>query len=92
MLTYTIHLADREADKLRFTDQEAAEMAALGFRFAEFRPETGVYRLSHAYRTLQHLERGTLTFEQAPEAPRKKPAPAPADGAAFEPGPASARR
>jgi len=30
MLTYTIHLLDRSADKPEFTDQEAGEMVALG--------------------------------------------------------------
>ncbi len=63
MLTYTIALGDRSADRPPLTDREASDMAVLGFRFAEFRPETGRYRLSPNYRTLHNLDRGTLTFE-----------------------------
>ena len=63
MLTYTIALGERSADRPPLTDREAADMAMLGFRFAEFRPETGRYRLSPNYRTLHNLDRGTLTFE-----------------------------
>jgi len=63
MLTYTIALGGRSADRPTLTDREAAEMAMLGFRFAEFRPESGRYRLSPSYRTLHNLDRGTLTFE-----------------------------
>ena len=81
MLTYTIALGERSADRPPLTDREAADMAMLGFRFAEFRPETGRYRLSPNYRTLHNLDRGTLTFEQSesqsgPVAPRM-PAPEP---------------
>ena len=63
MPTYTIALGQRSADRPPLTDREAADMAMLGFRFAEFRPETGRYRLSPNYRTLHNLDRGTLTFE-----------------------------
>ncbi len=65
MLTYTIALGERSADRPPLTDSEASDMAMLGFRFAEFRPEAGRYRLSPNYRTLHNLDRGTLTFQQS---------------------------
>ena len=66
-------------------------MARLGFRFAEFRPETGEYRLSPSYRTLQNFDRGTLTFQQSEVEARKfSPAKPAADAALFEPAPAGA--
>ena len=65
-------------------------MARLGFRFAEYRPETGEYRLSPSYRTLQNFDRGTLTFQQSAVESRKVPAAKPtADAALFEPAPAA---
>ena len=88
MLTYTIALGDRSADRPPLTDLEAGEMAMLGFRFAEFRPETGRYRLSPNYRTLHNLDRGTLTFEALASAtsasdagptPHRTPDPGPLD-------------
>jgi hypothetical protein len=93
MLTYTIPLGDRSADKPEFSDAEAGDMARLGFRFSEFRPETGRYRLSPGYRTLHNLDRGTLTFQQADE-PRRAVSPAgpAADTASFEPAPVPATR
>lgn len=94
MLTYTITLGARSADRPPLTDREAADMAMLGFRFAEFRPETGRYRLSPNYRTLHNLDRGTLTFEAlesavpvAPRPPAAEPGPldlAPVAGAAGQ--------
>lgn len=44
-------LGDRSADEPSLTDREAGEMAELGFRFSEFRPETGLYRLALSDRT-----------------------------------------
>ena len=90
MLTYTIALGDRSADRPEFSDLEAGDMARLGFRFSEFRPETGRYRLSPGYRTLHNLDRGTLTFQQSDE-PRRTVSPArpPTDAASFEPAPAA---
>ena len=82
MLTYTIALGERSADRPPLSDQEAADMARLGFRFAEFRPESGGYRLSPSYRTLHNLDRGTLTFQQAESDTRPVVRPSPA-----EPGP-----
>lgn len=87
MLTYTIALGARSADKPLFSDVEAGEMAQLGFRFAEFRPETGLYRLSPSYRTLHNLDRGTLTFQQAESETRRLPSPPPTDLAPTELGP-----
>lgn len=97
MLTYTIALGHRSADAPKLSDSEADAMARLGFRFAEFRPETGEYRLSPSYRTLQNFDRGTLTFQQSAAEARKVPAgtapsrPA-ADAALFEPAPATTAR
>ena len=94
MLTYTIPLGDRSADKPPLTDLEAGDMARLGFRFSEFRPETGGYRLSPGYRTLHNLDRGTLTFQQSESDSRRLPpitAPPSTDAASFEPAPASAK-
>ncbi len=62
MLTFTILLGDRSADRPELSLAEASEMASIGFRFAEFRPETGKFRLSPAYRTLHNLDRGTLSL------------------------------
>ena len=92
MLTYTIALGDRSADLTPLTDREAGEMAQLGFRFSEFRPETGRYRLSPGYRTLHNLDRATLTFEQSGSEPRRAPLPTrlPDDAASFEPAPTKA--
>lgn len=91
MLSYTIALGDRSADRPALSDLEAGEMAQLGFRFSEFRPESGRYRLSPGYRTLQNLDRGTLTYQQSEtEARRAAPPVAPTDAAAFEPAPAVA--
>lgn len=85
MLTYTIALGDRSADTPDLSDHEAADMARLGFRFAEFRPEGGRYRLSPSYRTLQNFDRGTLTFQQAESEARKLPPAKPTtDDALFE--------
>jgi hypothetical protein len=36
MLSYTIELKDRSADKPRISREEAAAMAAVGFRFSIF--------------------------------------------------------
>ena len=47
-------------------------MAALGFRFTEYRPETGRFRLAPAFRTWHNLDRGTLTFLQ--DEPAARPA------------------
>lgn len=89
MLTYTIVLGDRSADKPPLTDREAGDMAQLGFRFSEFRPETSLYRLSPSYRTLHNLDRGTLTIQQAESEGRPLRVTPPADAAAFELAPAS---
>lgn len=88
MLTYTIVLRDRSADAPQLSDAEAGDMAQLGFRFSEFRPETGRYRLNPAYRTLHNLDRGTLTFQQGDAEHRRATAPKPPlDTASFEPAP-----
>ena len=88
MLTYTIALGDRSADTPPLTDLEAGEMAQLGFRFSEFRPETGRYRLSPGYRTLHNLDRGTLTMQQSETDTRRiTPTAPPSDTASFEPAP-----
>lgn len=72
MPSYTIHLFDRDADRPELAPEEAGEMAALGFRFTEYRPETGRFRLAPAFRTWHNLDRGTLTFLQ--DEPAARPA------------------
>jgi hypothetical protein len=57
---------DHDADKPKLSESEAADMGALGVRFAEFTPEASRYRLSIPYRTLHNLDRQTLTFTQEP--------------------------
>lgn len=65
MATYTTLVRDRDAERPELTrEEEAEEMAALGFRFAEFEPEEGRFRLSLPYKTAENLDRGTLTFMQ----------------------------
>jgi hypothetical protein len=94
MLTFTILLGDRSADRPELSLAEASEMASIGFRFAEFRPETGKFRLSPAYRTLHNLDRGTLTFMAEPgerHASVSRREPAPPGGDAFELRPAATR-
>lgn len=93
MLTYTIALGDRSADTPPLTDLEAGEMAQLGFRFSEFRPETGRYRLSPGYRTLHNLDRGTLTMQQSETEGRHiVSSTPPPDAESFEPAPAEPAR
>jgi hypothetical protein len=64
MVTYTTLVRDRDAERPELTREEAEEMAALGFRFAEFELEEGRFRLSLPYKTAENLDRGTLTFVQ----------------------------
>ena len=86
MLTYTIPLGTRDADHPALSPAEAGEMAQLGFRFSEFRHETGRYRLSPGYKTWHNLDRGTLTFLQdAAATPRPVRATAAASDATADP-------
>lgn len=64
MVSYTIKIEDRELEALKLTREEAADMEAGGFRFAEFNLEQGRFRLSLPYQTVRELNRGTLTFMQ----------------------------
>lgn len=88
MLTFTIALGARDADRPDLSAEEAVAMAGLGFRFSEFRHETGRYRLSPAYKTWHNLDRGTLTFlqdESARSVRESKPTPAAAGAAGADP-------
>ena len=71
MPTYTIALATRSADRPTLSDSEAADMATLGFRFAEFTPEASRYRLSIPYRTLHTSERRGAAEGSGACAPRR---------------------
>ena len=46
MPTFTTELANRTTRELPLTLAEASQMAEAGFRFAEFDPEYGRFRLS----------------------------------------------
>jgi hypothetical protein len=64
MVSFAVKLEGRDPTKPRLRREEAVEMAALGFRFAEFDEQTERFRLSLPYKTAQNLERGVLTFMQ----------------------------
>ena len=49
MPTFTTELANRTTRELPLTLAEASQMAEAGFRFAEFEPEYGRFRLSKPY-------------------------------------------
>lgn len=64
MPTFTTELANRTARELPLTLAEASQMAEAGFKFAEFEPEYGRYRLSKPYELVMIPERNTLTIRQ----------------------------
>jgi hypothetical protein len=64
MKTFTILADQRDFRKTRFTAAQAAEMAARGFRFSIFRPQTGEFALSLPYQVADDRDRGTLTYMQ----------------------------
>ncbi|UXN69891.1 hypothetical protein N8A98_22230 [Devosia neptuniae] len=64
MRTYMTMLGKRDPNNLELTKEEAADLMAAGFRFAEYSEEGGKFRLSAPYRIAQNLDRGTLTIMQ----------------------------
>lgn len=64
MPTFTTELANRTSRELPLTLAEASQMAEAGFKFAEFEPEYGRYRLSKPYELVMIPERNTLTIRQ----------------------------
>ncbi len=64
MPTFTTELANRSTRELPLTLAEASQMAEAGFKFAEFEPEYGRYRLSKPYELVMIPERNTLTIRQ----------------------------
>ena len=64
MLTFTTELADRNSRELPLTLAEASQMAEAGFKFAEFEPEYGRYRLSKPYELVIIRDTNTLTIRQ----------------------------
>lgn len=64
MRTYTTVLGKRDLQQLELTREEARDLEAAGFRFAEYSEEASRFRLSAPYKIAQNLDRGTLTIMQ----------------------------
>ena len=64
MPSFTTELADRNRKELSLTLAEASQMAEAGFKFAEFEPEYGRYRLSRPYELVIIRDTNTLTIRQ----------------------------
>ena len=64
MLTFTTELANRNTRELPLTLAEASQMAEVGFKFAEFEPEYGRYRLSKPYELVIIRDTNSLTIRQ----------------------------
>ncbi|MDB5506084.1 MAG: hypothetical protein JWR75_722 [Devosia sp.] len=64
MLTFTTELAGRTRRELPLTLKEASEMAAVGFRFAEFNLEQQRFRLSQPFEVLLVPDNNRLTISQ----------------------------
>jgi hypothetical protein len=64
MATYTTLIAGRNPDKFELKSEEASDMLAAGFKFAEFNSEQGRFRISVPCRIAHNLTRDTLTIEQ----------------------------
>ena len=66
MASFTTTLGDRANSRpLKLTRQEAQEMEAAGFRFAEYDLEHDRYRVSMPYQLIIMRDSGLVTFEQA---------------------------
>ena len=65
MAWFLTEAKDRDPAKLDLTEAEAWDMWKEGFRFAEFNPETDVYRLSAPYRVAINLDKGTWAISQS---------------------------
>ncbi|SEQ02941.1 hypothetical protein SAMN05428969_1614 [Devosia sp. YR412] len=64
MPSFTTELANRTTRELSLTLAEASQMAEAGFKFAEFEPEYGRYRLSRPYELVIIRDSNSLTIRQ----------------------------
>ena len=64
MPSFTTDLAGRTQRDIPLTSAEALAMHERGFRFAEFNPEQGRFRLSQPYELVMIPEKGVLTIRQ----------------------------
>lgn len=64
MATYKTRLAGRKTRELELTQAEAEAMFELGFRFAEYNPEQGRWRLSKPVELLIVRDHDELTILQ----------------------------
>lgn len=64
MARLTIQLGKRKATGFKLSAEEAEAMLSAGFRFAEYNPESEVFRLSSPFKTLEIVDKGLLTIEQ----------------------------
>lgn len=64
MATYKTRLAGRKTRELELTQAEAEAMFELGFRFAEYNPEQGRWRLSKPVELLIVRDHDELTIRQ----------------------------
>lgn len=64
MATYKTRLAGRNTREIQFTRTEAEAMFALGFRFAEYNPEEGRWRISRPFELVIQRDMDELTIQQ----------------------------
>lgn len=64
MRSFTTDLANRTTREPSLTLAEASQMAEAGFKFAEFDPEYGRFRLSKPYELVIVSDTNTLTIRQ----------------------------
>ena len=64
MRSFTTDLANRTTREPALTLAEASQMAEAGFKFAEFDPEYGRFRLSKPYELVIVSDTNTLTIRQ----------------------------
>lgn len=64
MATYQTRLAGRKTRELELTQAEAEAMFELGFRFSEYNPEQGRWRLSKPVELLIVRDHDELTIRQ----------------------------
>jgi hypothetical protein len=75
MPTFTTELANRTTRELPLTLAEASQMAEAGFKFAEFDPEYGRYRLSRPYELVIYSAPTPPSASKAPTLPGRSSFP-----------------
>ena len=65
MVSHTVRLDGRKGRELKLKPDEAQAMMEKGFRFGEFNPEAGSFRISRPYETIVIVGSGELTFRQS---------------------------